>query len=123
MGEFIKPTTVKEGFRNAYAGFHWAFKNQLNLKIHLTSVTLVLIASVLFRISYAEWLVVLTAIFGVLTLELVNTSIEQTTDAITREYNPIIKRAKDISAAAVLMYAVFALIIGILIFVPKINIF
>ena len=72
-------------------------------------------------LSGLYWLILITVITGVLTLELVNTSLEQTTDAITEQYNKVIKQAKDVSAAAVLIYALYSLIIAALIFGPKLN--
>ena len=123
MAQFIKSHTVKAGFKNAFAGLFWAFKNQLNFKLHLVAFLLVLTTSLLFKLSQMEWLVILSVSFSVITLELINTSIEQTTDAITTEFNPYIKRAKDISAASVLMYSLYAVIVAMLIFAPKLGLF
>lgn len=120
MSKFIKSSTVKKGFENALAGLKWAFTNQMNFRIHLLVTFLTVFMGFCFKISYMEWLVLLTAFYSVIALELVNTSIEQATDAITREFNPIIKKAKDTSAAAVLIYAFYAVLIGFIIFGPKI---
>jgi len=119
MSPFQKIETFKQGFINAFSGIYWAFRSQLNFKIHLFGLFLAIGLSAGLRINYYEWLIILTVITGVLTLELVNTSLEQTTDAITKEYHPIIKRAKDTAAAAVLTYAFYAIIIALLIFGPK----
>ena len=68
-----------------------------------------------------EWLIILATSALVFSLELVNTSIELLSDRITKEHDAEIGRVKDISAGAVLVAAVFALIAGVLIFVPKIT--
>jgi undecaprenol kinase len=116
-----KVRSVKQGFINAFAGLNWAFKSQINFKIHLLGLLTALLISLILKINYCEWLIVLTVITGVLALELINTSLEQTTDAITDQYHPIIKKAKDTAAAAVLVYALYSVLIGLIIFWPKIN--
>jgi len=119
MVEFHKVETVKQGFINAFAGIYWAFRTQINFKIHILGLILTIGLGFFLGINYYEWLIILSVITGVLTLELVNTSLEQTTDAITKEYHLTIKRAKDTAAAAVLTYAFYAIIIALLIFGPK----
>lgn len=89
------------------------------MRIHLIAVLFVVLLGIFLKINYLEWFVVITVIFTTIVLELVNTSIEQTTNAITAEFNPFVKRAKDVSAAAVLVYAVYAGLIGLLIFGGK----
>lgn len=119
MMKYIKHRGVINGFKNAFGGLFWSFHSQLNFRIHVFFTVLAFALGLLLRISYHEWLVVITVISTMLTLELINTSIEQTTDAITLEHNPLIKRAKDVSAAAVLTYASYTILIGLLIFGPK----
>ncbi len=121
MDKYVKIRTVKAGFINAFSGLYWAFKTQINFKIHTLGLVIALLLAVIFKINYYEWLILITVITGVLTLELVNTSLEQTTDAITEQYNKVIKHAKDVSAAAVLIYALYSLIIAVLIFGPKLS--
>ena len=121
MEKYIKKRTLSQSFRNAFNGIVFAFKTQLSLKIHFLALICVIFLAFYLDSSYYEWLILLTVITGVITLELVNTSLEQTTDAVTDEYNLFIKRAKDTSSAAVLIYAIYALIIAALIFGPKIN--
>ncbi|GAE33400.1 diacylglycerol kinase [Halalkalibacter akibai JCM 9157] len=53
-------------------------------------------------------------------MEIMNTAIERTVDLVTEEYHPLAKRAKDISAAAVFVYCIFAVVIGLIIFIPSI---
>lgn len=119
MIKYQKPRSVRAGFINAFQGLFWAFKEQLNFKIHTTAFFVVLVTGWICHLSNTEWLFVLTTSFMILTFELVNTSLEQATDAITEEYNPLIKRAKDVSAASVLIFAIYAILVGTIIFGPK----
>jgi diacylglycerol kinase len=67
-----------------------------------------------------EWIVVFILIGGVLSLETINTSIEKLCDLISLDRDPKIKTIKDLSAGAVLIFSVISLLIGCLIFIPKI---
>ncbi len=71
-----------------------------------------------FSISSLEWIILLIVVGGVLTAETFNTAIERTVDLVTEEFHPMAKRAKDISAASVFVFCIFAFIIGLWIFVP-----
>jgi diacylglycerol kinase len=61
----------------------------------------------------------LVAIAGVFATEILNTCIENLADAITTDYHPLIKKAKDLAAAAVLVVSVGALVTGLVVFIPK----
>jgi len=80
----------------------------------------VMIAGFLLKISSAEWLFVVFAIGLVLALEAANTGIEYLSDFISPKKNDSIKKVKDVMAASVLIGSSAALIIGILIFFPKV---
>lgn len=110
----------KVGLQYAFQGLLWAYRTQINIKIHLGIVFLVIAAGFFFSLSKIEWFFILSAMFSVLITETINTSIEQTTDAITKEFDAVIKRSKDLAAGAVLLSAVYASIIGILVFLPRI---
>ena len=66
-----------------------------------------------------EWFIVLILIGGMLSLELVNAAIERVVDLTTTEWHPLAKQAKDLSAGAVLIYAIVSALIGLLLFIPK----
>src|SRR3989338_416449 len=104
---------------NALDGFFWAIKTQSNYRIHLFISISVVALGYLLKISYFEWLLLVFAITTGLVVEAVNTAIEATTDAITKDWRPEIKIAKDVGAAAMLTYAVGATILALLIFIPK----
>ena len=108
-----------KSFKYAYEGLKYAFKYEQNILVHFLATILVIIAGIFFKISMTEWLV-LTLIIGlVIATELINTSIEATIDLVTKEVHPLAKVAKDTAAAAVLIFGITALIIGLIIFVPK----
>jgi len=115
-----KAKKVVKSFSYALQGIGYAARLERNLKIHLTITLLVVILGFLFSLSKIEWLFVLVAIAGVITLELVNTAIERVVDLVTKDEHPLAKQAKDTAAGAVLVFAIIAVIIGVMIFGPKI---
>ena len=74
----------------------------------------------LFKVSVTEWALLALTIGMVLSLELVNTAIEAVVDLVTEEYHPLAKVAKDTSAAAVFVCAIAAVVVGLIIFLPKV---
>lgn len=97
-----------------------AWKTEENLKIHFFIMLMVIVAGVTLKINTTEWSVVLILCGLVISLELINTAIENAVDLVTKEYNEKAKNAKDIAAGAVLFSAIIAAIIGFIIFLPKI---
>jgi len=109
----------KFSFRNALIGIKTAYKSQRNLRVHIIIGFLVIVFGVFLKVSMFEWLILLLTILVVLITEIYNTSLEFTVDLFSTEYSKQAKEAKDISAAGVLITAIFAIIIGIIIFLPK----
>ena len=107
-------------FKYAFAGLLCFFRKDSNGQLELLAAIVVVAAGCFFHISNLEWLAVLLCIGSVLTLEMINTSIEKLCDMVQPEYHPQIKTIKDIAAAAVLLAAVVSLVIGIIIFYPHI---
>lgn len=111
-----------KSFTYAFDGLKYAFKYEQNILVHTLVTILVIIAGIVLKISVTEWLA-LTLIIGlVIATELINTSIEATIDLITKEVHPLAKIAKDTAAAAVLVFGLTAIVIGCIIFLPKILI-
>jgi len=106
-------------FINAIKGIWTAIITQANIRIHFVIGSLVLFAGVYLRISLDHFIDLFIAISLVMTAEMINTSMEFMCDAITIERNDNIKWAKDVAAGAVLISAIFAAIIGLIIFIPK----
>jgi diacylglycerol kinase len=109
----------KFSFRNAKGGLLLAFRTQRNLRIHFIAAGIAIAIAPFLQVSMVELLILLLTILIVLATELINTAIEFSVDLISPEFNHLAKKAKDVSAAAVLIAAIFAAIIGVLIFLPK----
>jgi undecaprenol kinase/diacylglycerol kinase (ATP) len=107
-------------FKHAFNGLKILLKEEVNARIHLVATICVLIAGFFFEISSFEWIAIVIAIAFVLTTETINTAIENMSDFISPEKHEKIKRIKDLSAAAVLISAITAFVIGLIVFIPKI---
>ena len=107
-------------FKYAFEGIVTGIKEEQNMKIHIAIMILVIIFGILLKISKVEWIICI-ALFGlVISMELINTAIENAVDLITKEKNEQAKIAKDVAAGAVLVSAIASAIIGLIIFVPKV---
>jgi diacylglycerol kinase (ATP) len=107
-------------FGFAFKGLGYAAKTQPNFRFHLVAGTIAVILGVFLRISNTEWLWLMACITIVLIAELLNTSLETLTDLVSPTYNEKAGHVKDVAAGAVVIAALFALITGIIIFLPKI---
>ena len=107
--------TLSYGFN----GILYTLKHERNMVIHFLIMILVIIAGIVFKITFVEWGVCFVLFALVLSLELMNTALENVVDLVTEEKKPKAKVAKDASAGAVLVAAIFAVIIGISIFLPR----
>lgn len=116
----IDGTRFIRSFQHAFAGLFYGLKHNQNLRIHFGVAILVIIASILFRVNAFEMGILGVMILLVLSAEMVNTSIEQMADLITREHREEAKIAKDVAAGMVLVSALGSIIVGILIFVPHV---
>lgn len=109
-----------KSFTYAFAGLKVLFKEEHNAWIHLFATVCVVTAGILLEISPLEWVAVVFAIGLVFSFEIINTSVENIADFICPERDDRIKRIKDLAAAAVLVSAIAAAVIGLIVFVPKI---
>ena len=109
----------KISIRNAFNGLRWALKTQPNFKIHLFLSFLSLVGAVILKISYSEFLIIIILILMGLTIETINTAIEKTTDAIDLHWRKDIGLAKDIAAGAMFLFSCGAVIMAIIIFLPR----
>jgi diacylglycerol kinase len=96
------------------------FREEHNSRIHLFITGIVIVFIVLFRFTLVEYGLLAVAIGMVFTAELFNSSLENLADHLTPEQNEHIKKVKDLSAAAVLVSAITAVVIGSLILLPKV---
>jgi diacylglycerol kinase len=105
-------------FVYAVQGLAHLVRTQFNARVHLLASVLVCMVGVYVGLSRAEWLWIAVAITLVWSAEAFNTALEQLADALHPKQHPGIGRAKDVAAAAVLIAAVGAAVIGTLVFVP-----
>ena len=106
-------------FKYAINGIVYALSTQQNFLIHLIATLIVVITSYIFHLSNIEWAVIVLTISSVWIAELFNTAVEKTVDLITSDHHPLAKIAKDVAAGAVLISAICSIIVGLLIFLPK----
>lgn len=110
-----------KSFIYALNGLKILILEEHNARIHLFAAICVLIAGIVFRISSLEWTAIIFAIGFVIALEIINSAIENMADFISPEKNEQIKKIKDLSAAAVLVGAITAFVIGLIVFIPKLS--
>lgn len=108
-------------FKYAFEGIWQAFKEEPNLKFHFLAGLFVILLALYFNVEALEWIILLLCVGGVISLELTNTAIEAVVDSFTEDSHPGAKMAKDISAGAVLAASITAAAIGLIIFLPYIN--
>ncbi|WDF77785.1 diacylglycerol kinase [Mucilaginibacter sp. AW1-7] len=106
-------------FGFAFKGLRYAAATQPNFRIHLVLAFIAVMLGFALHIAFAEWQWIMLAIALVLVIELLNTGIETLTDLVSPDYNEMAGRVKDVCAGAVVIAALFALITGIVIFLPK----
>ena len=116
----MKNNSLIKSFKYAFEGIFSALKTERNLIIHTVIMTLVIICGLVFKINKYEWFTCIILFIVVISSELFNTALELVVDIASPKINPLAKRAKDISAGAVLITAIGAAIIGLWIFLPKI---
>ena len=108
-----------KSFVFAWNGIIQFFKKEHNAQLHLASTLLVIALSLLLEVNSVETIFLVFSIGFVWVAEMVNTAIEKTIDLISVEKNPRIKFIKDVAAGAVLVASTVSLIIGAIIFIPK----
>ena len=109
-----------KSFAYAFAGLKVLFREEHNSWIHATAAVLAIAMGFIFRISPMEWIAIVIVIGMVFSAEIINSSLERTADFVKAERDDRKRDIKDLGAAAVLVCAMSALIIGLIIFVPKI---
>jgi diacylglycerol kinase len=109
-----------KSFVHAWKGVMLVATGEANFRIHLAAAILVITAGAITGLTPVEWCIILLAIFFVLAMEAANTAVEKVVDLVSPEFNDAAGKAKDISAAAVLLAAIAALSAGLVIFIPKI---
>ena len=112
-------TRLRKSFVYAKSGIKASLKREQNLNIHMLFFVFAIICSIVLKISHFEFLIIILVSGLVISLELVNTAIENAVD-INAKISKEAKLAKDAGSGAVLIAAITAIIVGLIIFVPKI---
>jgi len=103
-------------FACAFRGLRPLVATQRNARIHAVATVAVILAGVLTGLSRVEWCLIVLAIAAVWCAEALNTALELLGDAVTREQHPLIGKAKDVAAGAVLVVAIAAAVVGAFVF-------
>jgi diacylglycerol kinase (ATP) len=106
-------------FRYAFRGIGFLTEEN-NMKFHLLAAVIILSAGFYVHLSATEWAVVIMQIGLVFAAEAFNTAIEKLCDFVSPDYAVLIGKVKDLAAAGVLIVSVIAVIVGIIIFLPKV---
>ncbi len=116
---YMRAGTLLASFRYAFAGVRHLFLTQRNAQIHAAIGVIAVAFGVAFQISQAEWLSLVIISALVVAAEGVNTAIEAIVDMVSPEYHPLAKVAKDVGAGTVLLTAIAAVIVGLIVFLPR----
>lgn len=115
-----KKRTFLDSLINCLEGINYTILNENNFKREIILGIVAVIFCFVFKVNTLEWVIVLLLINFVLVCELINTALEKTVDLYTTKYNETAKIVKDVAGGAVLVMCIFSLIIGAVIFIPKI---
>ena len=109
-----------ESFKHAWEGVLTFFFEESHALIHLLGAVAVIGAGIVCHVTRLEWVALVVSIALVFCSEIINTSIELLSDVVCQEKNEQIRKVKDLAAASVLFATLAAVVIGALIFVPRI---
>lgn len=119
-GDKLMKNSILSSFKHAFEGVFAALKTERNMKIHTVIMCIVIILGIYLDISKTEWITCIVLFVMVMAGELFNTAIEAAVDLAMPHQHSLAKKAKDVSAGAVLLLAIGAAVVGLMIFVPKI---
>jgi len=109
-----------KSFKYAGKGIFYAFREEQNIKIHFLLAIVAILLAIYFQISIGEIIALVVVISLVLVAELINTVLERIVDIIKPRMHPYAKSIKDMQAGTVLVAAAAALVVGLLIFAPRV---
>src|SRR4028119_941929 len=112
---------VGRSFEHAYRGIVSAVRTQRNMRFHVFAAVAVLVLSLLVGVSELELALLVLTILVVFVTEMINTAMEFVVDLVTSEYHPLARLAKDVSAGAVLVSSVGAVLIGYLVLADNLG--
>ncbi len=110
---------LRRSFAYAGSGIVYLFRNEPNARIHLALTIVAVLLALLLGFSRTEWAILALTIGLVLVAEALNTAIEAAIDLVSPDFHPRARVAKDVSAGAVAMAAITALVVALFLFLPK----
>jgi diacylglycerol kinase (ATP) len=117
-----EPFTIRRrirSFRDAFRGLWTMLRSQHNAWIHALATGVAVAAGIVAGLSPLQWCAIVLAIGAVWTAEALNTALELLADAASPEPHPLVGKAKDVAAGAVLITALGAVIVALLVFGPR----
>jgi diacylglycerol kinase len=114
----MRSRNLLDSFHYAFAGLEYALRTQRNTRIHLAVAVLVVALGLWLGLTYTQWAVLALTIGLVLVAEMLNTLAETIVDLISPGYHPLAKVIKDVTAGAVLLTAIFSVVVGLLVLGP-----
>ncbi len=118
-----RPFSIRQrigSFGFAVKGLQYLLATQHNARIHLVATILVIAVAFYFQLAAAEWVLLLIVVGMVWAAEAVNTALELLIDLVSPQKHPLAGHAKDVAAAAVLITAMVAVLVGVILFLPHI---
>ena len=112
--------SIRRVIKNSLEGISSYAKDGKSFILYVFCSLIEIIAGFAFNVNGLEWILIISMLGIILAIELLNTAIEATCDAITKEFNPYIKVAKDCGSAATFVIFIVTVILNIIIFLPKI---
>jgi len=118
----VRQRRLVESFNSAIEGFVYVFKTQRSMRLHFLVGLSVLLLGLFLNFTYLELIVLCLTITFVLFAEMFNTALEHTIDIVKEESHPLARIVKDICAGAVLLSALFSVIVGYVLFANKVGV-
>ncbi|HFI0463475.1 TPA: diacylglycerol kinase [Streptococcus suis] len=117
---WANPHRVK-AFQVSWQGFKALWRQEVNFRLHLALSLIVVILGLVFSLDASQWLWIGLAISLVISSEIINTALEALVDLLVGDtWHPVAKYIKDLAALSVVIHSLFALLVGLVIFGPKI---
>lgn len=115
---------LPDAFIHAIRGIKTSFLHGRNFRIIIVFFLCTMVFGIIVNLTAIEWILVLLCSACVIVAEMINSAIENAIDLCTKEYSILAKNAKDIAAGATLVFSIFAVAVGLIIFIPHvINLF
>ena len=119
MKKALSIKRIIKSFGYAINGVKDAYKDEPNMKIHVLVATVVILVAFILKVSTLEWLILLLLIGLVIAAEVLNTSLENFVDLVTKKQDPLAGKVKDTAAGFVMVLAILSAAVGLIIFIPK----